>query len=148
MQFHEITHENFLQAIQLRPKRTQYRFICREAVLYAIGRAYTAIQPTDAMPFVISYKERYVGAIRLRYYGHGVGFSTFFIDRKHQGRGLGRLALEYLVEYVREHFPSAEEIETCVIPDNTMARQLYEKLGYEYTGVVNADTTMDMEMKI
>jgi len=100
------------------------------------------------MPFVIDDDGKLVGSIRLRNYGHGVGFAAFFIDRRFQGRGLGRKALLHLIGYVKENFPKAVEIETAVLPDNTVAAKLYESVGLEYTGVVNEGGTVDMEMKI
>ncbi len=72
---------------------------------------------------------------------------AFFIDRNHQGKGLGRMAMLHLIDYVKEHFPKAEEIETCVLPDNALARRLYESIGFVCTGAYS-DDCMDMEMKI
>ncbi len=100
------------------------------------------------MPFVIEHEGELVGSIRLRNYGHGVGFAALFIDHKHQGKGLGRKALLHLIDVVRERFPKAQEIETAVAPENTVARRLYESFGLDYTGVSNEDGTVDMEMRI
>jgi len=146
MRFIEVTQDNFKDAIELRPKRSQYRFIRREAVLYSLARAYLSLN--EHMPFLIEEESRLVGAIRLRYYGHGVGFAAFFIDRRYQGKGLGRKALEYLISWVREHYPNATEIETAVILDNTAACRLYESLGFIYTGVKNESGTVDMELRL
>lgn len=146
MQFIEITQDNFLKAIDLRPKRSQYRFMRRDAVLYSIGRAYTATRDGEAIPLVIEDNGKLVGAIRLRNYGRGVGFAAFFIDRKHQRKGYAKRALQYLVDYIETHFPDAGEIELCVLPDNTAGRRLFESAGYRYTGVVNPDGTLDMEV--
>lgn len=148
MRFMEITKDNFQQAIQLRPKRTQYKFARRETVLYSLGRAYTAPRPQAAMPFVIEDDGKLVGAIRLRNYGHGVGFAAFFIDHRRQGKGLGRKAMLHLIDFVAEHFPKAQEIELAVLPENTVACGLYESLGFKRTGVVNEGGTVDMEMRI
>ena len=148
MQFVDITKNNFQQAIQLRPKQIQYKFVRREVVLYNLGRAYTASRSQDAMPFVIEDDGTLVGGIRLRNYGRGVGFAAFFIDRKHQGKGLGKKALLHLIDYVREHFPKAQEIETAVLPENAVACKLYESIGLRYTGVVNNGGTVDMVRKV
>ena len=144
MRFVNITEDNFERAIQLKPKRSQYRFIRAEAVLYSMGRAYIA----GHIPLVIEDDGKLIGAIRLRNYGHGVGFAAFFIDRKHQGKGLGKKAVLHLIDYVKEQFPKAGEIETAVFPENTVAARLYESVGFKYTGVVNANGTVDLEMQV
>ena len=146
MQFVAITKGNFRQAIELRPKRTQYRFIRKEAVLYSMARAY--LSPQELVPFVIEENGRFVGAIRLRNYGRGIGFAAFFIDRKHQGKGIGRKALEHLIEWVRQNHPDAKEIETAVDPENHVACRLYENRGFRYTGVKNDSGTVDMELRL
>jgi diamine N-acetyltransferase len=148
MQFIKIAKENFFQAIQLKPKSSQTRFMRREAVLYSLAQAYiTADQPDRRLPLVIEHEGQLVGSIRLRNYGRGVGFAAFFIDGKHQGRGLGRAALLHLFEYVKTHYPRATEIETCVHPDNTIARKLYESLGFAYTGACTGEY-LDMETQL
>jgi diamine N-acetyltransferase len=148
MRFVRITKENFAEAIALKPKKSQYKFIRREAVLYSLGRAYTASCPDDAMPFVIEEGGKLVGAIRVRNYGHGVGFAAFFIDHRHQRKGYGPKALLHLLDWVKEHYPNATEIETAVYPDNAVACHLYERLRFRYTGVKNPGGTVDMELKL
>ena len=147
IRFVEVTKANFPDAIQLRPKRAQYRFVRRDVVLYSLGKAYLATRPDEAMPYLIEKNDRLVGAIRLRNYGHGVGFAAFFIDRRYQGKGLGREALLHLIDWVKEHYPKAKEIETAVVPENAAACHLYESLGFRYTGVQNAGGTVDMELQ-
>ena len=147
MQFVEITEDNFSAAIELRPKRTQYRFARRETVLYSLGKAYVASRPDEYMPLLIEYNGKLVGSIRLRNYGHGVGFAAFFIDRKHQSKGLGRQAMLHLIDWVKEHYPKAREIELAVSPENTVACHLYESLGFRCTGVKSSDGMVDMELQ-
>ncbi|HUW84430.1 MAG TPA: GNAT family N-acetyltransferase [Phycisphaerae bacterium] len=147
MRFVQITKDNFADAIQLRPKRTQYKYVRREAVLYSLGRAYVASRPDEHMPYLIEKNGKFVGSIRLRNYGHGVGFAAFFIDRNHQGKGLGREALLYLIDWVKEHYPKAGEIECAVSPENTVACRMYEGLGFRYTGVKSASGIVDMELQ-
>ena len=147
MKFIEITKDNWLEAIQLRTRQNQYKFIRREVVLHSLAKTYVS-PPGEYTPYVIEEDGKLVGSIRIRNYGHGVGFAAFFIDRKYQGRGLGRKALLHLIDFVKRHYPQAKEIETAVHPGNTIARKLYESIDLAYTGVVSKDGTMDMEMPI
>ena len=56
------------------------------------------------------------------------------IDHRFQSRGYGRQALESGLKYIRERF-GPEDIYTGVIPENFVAKSLYESAGFEYTGV-------------
>ena len=147
MRFVEITPDNWLEAIRLRPKPCQYKFTCREMVLYSLAKAHV-FPPGVGLPYVIEEDGKLIGSIRIRDYRYGVGFAAFFIDRKHQGKGLGRRALLHLIDFVKRHYPNAKEIETAVHPDNAIACKLYESMGLAYTGVVSKDGIMDMEMPI
>ena len=147
MRFLRITKDNWTDAIRLMPKRGQYRHVRKEAVLYSMAKAFVSKQG-EYIPLVIEEGGKLVGAIRVRNYGHGVGFAAFFIDRRYQGRGLGRKAVRNLVQWVRENYPKAAEIETAVDPDNAVARALYENEGFRYTGVVSETGVLDMEMSL
>lgn len=148
MNFVQITPSNFAAAIQLAPKRSQYKYVRKDAVLYKLAKAFIALPDKMSIPYLIEENGRYVGFIDLRYYGHGVGFSAFFIVRKYQGKGIGQRAIVYLIAWVKEHYPKAIEIECAVLPENTAACHLYESLGFCYTGVVNASGTVDMELRL
>jgi len=148
MEFIKIDAENFEKAIALRPRCGQYRFMPRATVLYSLGRAYIAVPPYEVMPFVIANSGSMIGSVRLRNYGHGVGVAAFFIDHKYQRRGYATMAVKSLQQFIPKIFPKATEIELCVHQDNSLARRLFEKSGFQYTGVVNEDGTLDMEMAI
>jgi RimJ/RimL family protein N-acetyltransferase len=146
MRFVEINKDNWLEGIRLRVKRSQYGYVRREAVLYSIAKTYVHPQG-EYTPYLIEEDGRFVGSIRLRNYGYGVGFAAFFIDRKHQGKGLARKALQHMIEFVRSHYRRAKEIETAVHCDNEIARRLYEAVGFHCTGV-ETDGFLEMEMQL
>lgn len=58
----------------------------------------------------------------------------FMIDARHQGRGIGRAALELILDHVRAR-PGATELTTACVPAPGGPRPFYEKLGFVYTGV-------------
>lgn len=58
----------------------------------------------------------------------------FMIDRKKQGKGLGRAALNACMELFKKEFPSAECVELMHYPDNLTGGKLYESLGFLPTG--------------
>ena len=56
------------------------------------------------------------------------------IDQQYQGRGYGKAALELGIAFLRERF-RIKEIYTGVIPDNKVAKNLYQSVGFEDTGL-------------
>ena len=62
----------------------------------------------------------------------------FMIDRHHQGRGFGTLALRAILsELEAEH--AYDCVEVCVKRDDVAALRLYEKVGFVDTGYVDDD---------
>ncbi|MFX1511737.1 MAG: GNAT family N-acetyltransferase [Promethearchaeota archaeon] len=59
--------------------------------------------------------------------------SRFMIDYRYQSQGIGQAALERIIELFRI-FGQFSEAVTSVIPENTAARRLYEKIGFRETG--------------
>lgn len=60
---------------------------------------------------------------------------AFSIDKSHQGKGLARMAMNQLPEFVRHHFPQVNEIVLAVNESNSIAKQLYERSGFQYKGI-------------
>ena len=57
------------------------------------------------------------------------------IDRKHQGKGYGRAAMEALIAMMTERV-GCEEIVTSFVSANTVAANLYASLGFRPTGEI------------
>jgi diamine N-acetyltransferase len=66
------------------------------------------------------------------------GLGGIVIDHRHQGRGLGRAALDALVAHLRAQ-PLPGDIVLTVHADNERARGLYERYGFAATGEVVDD---------
>ena len=56
----------------------------------------------------------------------------FMIAEQHQRRGIGRRAMQQVLEHWREI--GATTARTSVVPSNTAATRLYESLGFRLTG--------------
>ena len=61
------------------------------------------------------------------------GLGGIVIDHRHQGRGLGRAALDALVAHVRSQ-PEPGDVVLTVHADNERARGLYQRYGFVETG--------------
>ena len=147
MNFISVTKDNFAEASALRPKRSQYQHIRPDTVLSVLAMGYVDPPERPTRPCLIEEGGRLVGFLTVRDLGHSVRFYAFFIDRRYQGRGLGRRALLHLIDWVKEHHPGARGIECGVRPENAVARHLYEDLGFRHTGVVSRHGLMEMELQ-
>jgi diamine N-acetyltransferase len=58
----------------------------------------------------------------------------FMVDARFQGRGVGRRALELLLDEARAD--GVEEVKLSVVPGEHSATAFYERCGFELTGVV------------
>ncbi len=68
------------------------------------------------------------------------------VDRKHQGRGFGRAAVEGLVEHVRTR-PDARRLLVSHVKDADRLARFYGSLGFAYTGEED-DGELVMELKL
>ena len=59
------------------------------------------------------------------------------IDKRYQNNGYGRQALELGIDYMRERF-GVSEIYTGVVPENTVAKELYKSVGFNETGLAES----------
>ena len=66
----------------------------------------------------------------------------FMIGAEHQGRGLGRTAMELVIEAVRVERPDASELLTSHVPGAGGPGAFYQKLGFDYTGAVHEGEQM------
>ena len=70
------------------------------------------------------------------------------IDKRYQGKGYGRRAIELALDFIRT-WPcgKAEYWEISFEPENTHARELYSSMGFEENGEMDGDEIV-MVMKL
>ena len=66
------------------------------------------------------------------------------IDQRYQRMGLGRKAMELVIDHVRGH-PNATEMFLSYVPDEEGPRDFYAGLGFVDTGVEHEG---EMEMRL
>ncbi len=89
----------------------------------------------DACPRAVVAGERVVGFLM---YDASQGdrealIYRFMIDRREQGRGLGRAALDALLEEIRA-LRHVRDVLVCYMPENEGARRLYHAAGFRDEG--------------
>ncbi len=128
-----VTRENLEEVLALRVGEGQEKYVISNAE--SLSRAY--VYSETAYPFAIYDDDNIVGFIMMGYY-EVKGYYTlweFMIDHKYQNKGYGRQALKLGLEFVRDKFGQVD-IYTGVTPGNTVAKKLYESVGFESTGLV------------
>lgn len=63
-----------------------------------------------------------------------LGVRAFFVDRDHQGRGIGTAGLRALPAFVAERHPDVRHLALTVNVENPVAVRAYERAGFRDTG--------------
>lgn len=127
-----ITKENLDEVLSLKVNDSQAGFV--SATAESLAQAY--VYAETAFPFAVYDDQTLVGFIMMGYYEAKKYYTLWklLIDRRFQGRGFGKAALEMGIAFLKERF-RVKEIYTGVIPGNEAAKNLYQSMGFTETGV-------------
>jgi len=137
MKLTEVTDDLRARVLRLAPHVEQQRFSGRASDTLALAanparRAVTALDD-DGEPVAFMILD--VGASMVAVHRPGtVGVRGFYVDARHQRRGIGAAVLAALPDYVREHYPQADRIALTVNVSNTTAQRAYFRAGFVDTG--------------
>lgn len=133
----EVTRENWRAVTHLEVAQDQQHFVAPNAyslaeAAYEPGLTSVAIYAGESLVgFALYTREPFEGAwtfTRTPYQGE-LGILRMMIDKKHQGNGYGRQAMQALIERMRQ-LPGGHAIILNFAPTNAGARRLYESLGF------------------
>ncbi|HET8986630.1 MAG TPA: GNAT family N-acetyltransferase [Trueperaceae bacterium] len=147
VELRRVTDENFRPVIKLELAEGQDRFVAPN--MFTLAEAYVALTDDYNVPmmYAITLDAEVVGFIGMAYErptdGESLGkyeMYRFMIDRRHQGKGIGRAALRKALELLetRPHGP-ASHVATSFVPGNDVAKGLYLSLGFVETGELDGD---------
>jgi diamine N-acetyltransferase len=138
-----ISEDNVIAVIKLNVTEEQKDFVAPNSVSIA-----QAAHTTNRWERAIYADDTPVGYVLLsenrerpRYY-----LWRYMIDRRCQGRGFGRAAMEMVIEYVRT-LPNATEMFLSYVPAAGGPRDFYAGLGFEDTGG-EEDGELEMRLKL
>ena len=135
VQLKPVTQENLGAVLELKVAENQETFVSSTAESLAQAYVYT----DTAFPFAVYDDGNPVGFIMLGYYEEKKYYTLWklLIDRKYQGRGYGRKALELGIAFLKERLERfhVTEIYTGVLPGNNVAKSLYHSVGFKDTGL-------------
>ena len=145
----KITYKNYIKVIWgLKVSKHQKNFVASNN--NSLAEAYVAITNGGvALPFAICKNKKPIGFLII---GYGLGEDDdlekedplfvemarksycvwrFMIDKRYQGKGYGRKAMELALDYIRT-FPCGKA-DTCWLsyePENEVAKKLYASFGF------------------
>jgi len=144
----KITYKNYIETIwKLKVKRCQKDFVASNN--NSLAEAYVAItNGCVALPFVICKNNKPIGFLMIGYgmseddfEGEDSAFIEmvknsyclwrFMIDKRYQGKGYGKKAMELALDYIRT-FPCGKA-DICWLsyePENEVAKKLYASFGF------------------
>lgn len=128
----KIDETNWQDAIQLSVEETQENYVASN--VYSLTQSQFH---RSWVPLGIYAKQTMVGFLM---YGQDDTPGEYWIirlmiDKKYQGRGYGRAAMQQIIEHLARH-PETQAILTSYVPGNHIAAQLYAGLGFEKTGQI------------
>ena len=129
----EVTKENIDEVLELSVRDDQKSFVSTTAE--SLAQAY--VYKETAFPFAVYNDDTMVGFIMMGYYEVKNYYTLwkFLIDQKYQHMGYGREALMQGISFMRDKF-NIKEIYTGVAPSNSVAKGLYQSVGFEDTGLI------------
>lgn len=139
-----ITKDNLDEVLLLKVSKNQESFVSANS--YSLAQAW--VYKNTAFPFAIYADDVLVGFIMLGYYEEREQYTLwkFMIDEKYQSKGYGKQALTLGIQYLIENF-HVKSIYTGVAFGNTVAKKLYESLGFRETGVTD-ETCLEMKLQL
>lgn len=134
-----ITRDNWRAALELTVEPEQQRFLAEYAPVALVGLAKAYVRPGGRLwlPFAIQDGDQMIGFVALAFdpaEPAEAWIYHFFIDRRFQGMGLGRAALQALLAYVTVQFRVIRRLCLTVHPENVRAQRLYQQAGFRPTG--------------
>ncbi|QFZ17985.1 GNAT family N-acetyltransferase [Saccharothrix syringae] len=132
MRLAPVTEDNYRAVIGLEVHEDQRTFVATN--LKSIADAW--VHRPKLQPLALYHGEDLVGFTLLERDSPDVlHIARFMIDRRAQGRGLGRKGLAAIAELARAEGRS--ELALGVVPANAVARGLYAAFGFTETGEVD-----------
>jgi diamine N-acetyltransferase len=132
----EITRDNWRTAAKLKLADGQEKFVAPNwysllEAMHSNGELHSrAIYDDDAMIGYVMYgidpKTERCWIVRL------------MTDKDQQGKGYGRAAMALIIDQIKQTY-QCKEIFISFVPENTIARKLYESIGFQDTGKIEDD---------
>jgi diamine N-acetyltransferase len=145
----EITRETVIAIVKLSVAEEQKKFVAPNAVslaqaLFSPEAWYRAIyQGDEPVGFVMLADDSLLDPVPD---SPKIGVWRFMVDATHQGKGIGRAALQLVIEHVRAK-GLFDTLELSFVPGEGSPEALYTSLGFRRTGHVDGNEHV-MELRL
>ena len=134
----KVDESNFIPCFDLELNDWQKEFVPHP--IRSLAQAYVYYK--QCTPFAVLSGGEVVGYIMVIYDYDEETYNIWhlMIDRRRQGKGFGRAAMELALEYIRtKPFGASNRVLLTVSPENSAACALYRSLGFAETGRSDED---------
>lgn len=143
--FKEITEDNFDAIIQMK-RPPDEGFVASNA--YSLAQAWLYRNNNDVYPFAIYHDEEPVGFMLL---DEDLEERCLVIWRimfpvEHQKKGYGTQAIQQIIRLAKDSGKYDHLLIDCV-PENQIAKHVYEKLGFQPTGEIVNDGEIELKLR-
>jgi len=134
VELRKITESNYNECLGLKVTDVQNNYVASNC--YSLAQAWVYYE--TAYPFAIYADDEMVGFVMMGYFKKEGVYSVWrlMIDKRYQGKGYGRKALQLAITYLKEEY-SVNEIFLSFVPENSVAESLYSSVGFERTGEID-----------
>lgn len=84
--------------------------------------------------YVINFKDKAEGFFNFKIFDNSLFLSEIFVSDKHRNKGVARFVLNFLIEKAKEE--NIKTIQTSIYKNNTVARTIFNKLGFKQTETI------------
>lgn len=106
----------------------------------------TILENNKAIAFDILHDGIIIGFAMLRKNNDGTYFLwSYAIDKNFQGRGLGKLALIEILDFLKRKYNVSTVLTTYKLGNN-IAKNLYEKIGFIQTDIIDEPDCKEVNM--
>ena len=134
VQLKPITEDNFIDAFNLKLGAGQEKFVSHP--VRSLAQAY--VYRDQCQPFGIYDGDHMVGYVMVIYDYDIPEYDVWhmMIDEAQQGRGYGKAALNWVLDYIRQKpFGDSDRVALTCSTENAAALKMYRSAGFAPTGV-------------
>ena len=134
----QINEDNFIDAFNLKLEEEQELFVSHP--IRSLAQAYVYYK--QCTPFGIYDGDKIVGYVMVIYDYDIPEYDIWhmMIDKSEQGKGYGKIALQKVIDYIREKpFGNSDRIALTCNKRNQVALKIYKEAGFETTGNSDGD---------
>lgn len=145
IRFEEITNANIWKVCALEPFEEQKDFVAEN--IQSLAEAYaTRNEGNNALPLAVYNDADLIGFVMIgkgtvgnenesKLIRENYSLWRLMIDKRYQGRGLGRQTLDAAIDFIRTFpFGEAKKVWLSYEPENARARDIYRKYGFVENG--------------